>query len=105
MNLGIGAGKTREDHRALSDQLYAAYARGNDIRRLRDIVGDDALSAIDKTYLQFADGFEERFVGQGRTNRTLEDTLTLGWTLLGQLPRSELGRIDERMLQRYLGNP
>lgn len=104
MNLGIGPGKTREDHRALSDQLYAAYARGNDIRRLRDIVGDDALSVLDRTYLQFSDGFEERFVGQGRTNRTLEDTLTLGWALLGQLPRTELSRIDDRMLQRYLGD-
>jgi V/A-type H+-transporting ATPase subunit B len=104
MNLGVGAGKTREDHRSVSDQLYAAYARGNDVRRLRDIVGDDALSGLDRAYLQFADAFEERFVNQGRTNRALEETLTLGWTLLRQLPRQELSRIDERMLQRYLGD-
>jgi V/A-type H+-transporting ATPase subunit B len=104
MNLGIGAGKTREDHRAVSDQLYAAYARGTDVRRLRDIVGDDALGSLDRTYLQFADAFEERFVSQGHTSRTLEETLTLGWTLLRQLPRSELSRIDAGMQQRYLGD-
>jgi V/A-type H+-transporting ATPase subunit B len=104
MNLGIGAGKTREDHRVLSDQLYAAYARGHDIRRLREIVGDDALSALDRTYLQFADGFEERFIGQGHTDRPLVDTLDLGWELLRQFPPSELSRIDERTRQRYLGD-
>jgi V/A-type H+-transporting ATPase subunit B len=104
MNLGIGAGKTRDDHRAVSDQLYAAYARGNDVRRLRDIVGDDALGSLDRTYLQFADAFEERFVSQGHTSRTLEETLALGWALLRQLPRSELSRIDAVMQQRYLGD-
>jgi len=101
MNLGIGAGKTREDHRALSDQLYASYARGIDVRRLRDIVGDDALSASDRTYLQFAEQFEERFVGQGRTDRALEETLSLGWELLRLLPRSELSRVDERTIASY----
>ncbi|MDR7533049.1 MAG: V-type ATP synthase subunit B [Armatimonadota bacterium] len=104
MHLGIGPGKTREDHKALSNQLYAAYARGVDARRLRDIVGADALSELDRTYLAFAEEFEERFIGQGRQPRTLVETLDLGWELLRRLPRAELSRIDQRLLQRYLGS-
>ncbi|MDR7554628.1 MAG: V-type ATP synthase subunit B [Armatimonadota bacterium] len=103
MHLGIGPGRTREDHKALAAQLYAAYARGVDARRLRDIVGADALSELDRAYLAFADEFEERFVGQGRQPRTLVETLDLGWDLLRRLPRGELSRIDSRLLDRYLG--
>jgi V/A-type H+-transporting ATPase subunit B len=102
MNLGVGAGKTREDHRALSDQLYSTYARGVDVRRLREIVGDDALSELDRAHLAFAEEFEERYVGQGATERSLEETLSLGWELLRRIPREELGRIDVRLLARYL---
>lgn len=102
MNQGIGEGKTREDHRAVSDQLYAAYARGRDARRLRDIVGEDALSELDRAHLSFAEEFEQRFVGQGTAERSLEETLTLGWELLGKLPRSALSRVKETLLSRYL---
>jgi len=105
MHLGIGPGKTREDHKALASQLYAAYARGVDARRLRDIVGADALSQLDRTYLAFAEEFEERFVGQGHRPRTLTETLDLGWELLRRLPRAELGRVDPQLLDRYLGPP
>ncbi len=104
MHLGIGAGKTREDHRALSDQLYAAYARGVDARQLRDIVGSDALSDLDRVYLAFAEEFEQRFIGQGRVARTIGETLDLGWELLRRLPRTELGRVDRQLLDRHLGS-
>jgi len=102
MNQGIGEGKTREDHRGVSDQLYAAYARGIDVRRLRDIVGEDALSELDRAFLVFAEEFEERFVGQGMSERSIEETLSLGWELLRRLPRASLGRIDEELIARYL---
>ena len=102
MNQGIGEGKTREDHRGVSDQLYAAYARGIDVRRLRDIVGEDALSELDRAFLVFAEEFEERFVGQGMSERSIEETLSLGWELLRRLPRASLGRIDEKLIARYL---
>lgn len=93
MNLGIGKGKTREGHRQLADQLYASYARGCDIRRLVTIVGEEGLSEIDKTYLRFADSFEKRFLGQGYEDRTIDQTLDLGWELLKILPERELTRI------------
>lgn len=102
MNLGIGAGKTREDHRALADQLYSAYARAMDVRKLRDIVGEDALSDLDRIYLGFGEEFEERFINQGASERSIEETLDLGWKLLRRLPRGELGRIGEVLLARYL---
>jgi V/A-type H+-transporting ATPase subunit B len=102
MNLGIGAGKTREDHRGVADQLYSAYARAVDVRKLRDIVGEDALSDLDRTYLAFGEEFEERFINQGTTERSVEETLGLGWKLLRRLPRGELGRIGEELIGRYL---
>lgn len=102
MNLGIGAGKTREDHRPVADQLYSAYARAMDVRKLRDIVGEDALSDLDRTYLAFGEEFEERFINQGLTERKIEETLALGWALLRRLPPSELGRIGEALIARYL---
>jgi V/A-type H+-transporting ATPase subunit B len=102
MNLGIGKGHTREDHKKVSDQMYAAYAEGNDLRGLVAIVGKDALSERDRMFLEFADLFESRFVRQGfNEDRTIEDTLNLGWELLSMLPVEQLVRIDREMIQKY----
>jgi len=101
MNLGIGPGKTREDHRNLADQLYASYAYGRDLRRLVAIVGEEALTELDKVYLSFADDFEKKFVTQGSVNRTIEETLTTGWDLLAKLPEDELKRIKLEYIQKY----
>ena len=95
MNLGIGEGKTRDDHRAVANQLYAAYAQGRDLRRLVAIVGEEALSDTDRRYLRFADDFEKSIVGQGDENRTIEQTLDLGWELMSGLPMSELKRVRD----------
>jgi V/A-type H+-transporting ATPase subunit B len=95
MNLGIGEGKTREDHRAVANQLYAAYAQGRDLRRLVAIVGEEALSDTDRRYLRFADDFESRIVGQGDEGRSIEETLSIGWELMAGLPMSELKRVRE----------
>jgi V/A-type H+/Na+-transporting ATPase subunit B len=102
MNLGIGKGKTRDDHKKVSDQMYAGYAEGNDLRGLVAIVGKDALSERDRLLLEFADLFETRFVRQGYDeDRTIEDTLTLGWELLSTLPVEQLTRIDRELIQKY----
>ncbi|HON40656.1 MAG TPA: ATP synthase subunit B [Methanoculleus sp.] len=102
MNLGIGEGHTREDHKKVSDQLYAAYAEGNDLRGLVAIVGKDALSERDRMFLEFADLFEDRFVRQGLyEDRSIEETLDLGWELLSTLPEEHLVRIDRAMIQKY----
>jgi V/A-type H+-transporting ATPase subunit B len=102
MNLGIGKGHTREDHKKVSDQLYAAYAEGNDLRGLVAIVGKDALSERDRMFLEFADIFENRFVRQGYDeDRTIETTLNLGWELLSSLPVEQLVRIDRELIQKY----
>lgn len=102
MNLGIGKDKTREDHRGLADQLYAAYATGRDLRALSAVVGEEALSAIDKTYLKFADVFEDRFIKQGQyEERTVEQTLELGWELLSMFPESELKRLKKEHIEKY----
>jgi V/A-type H+-transporting ATPase subunit B len=95
MNLGIGEGKTREDHRAVANQMYAAYAQGRDLRKLVAIVGEEALSDVDRSYLRFADQFEERIVGQGDEGRTIEQTLDIGWELMAGLPMSELKRVRD----------
>jgi len=95
MNLGIGEGKTREDHRAVANQLYAAYAQGRDLRRLVAIVGEEALSDTDRRYLRFADDFERDFVGQGEEGRSIEQTLTISWNLLAGLPMGELKRVRD----------
>jgi len=95
MNLGIGEGKTRDDHRAVANQLYAAYAQGRDLRKLVAIVGEEALSDTDRRYLRFADDFEKRIVGQGDEGRTIEETLTIGWELMAGLPMGELKRVRE----------
>jgi V/A-type H+-transporting ATPase subunit B len=102
MNLGIGKGHTREDHKKVSDQMYAGYAEGNDLRGLVAIVGKDALSERDRGLLEFADIFENRFVRQGYDeDRTIEDTLNLGWDLLSTLPVEQLTRIDRDLINRY----
>jgi V/A-type H+/Na+-transporting ATPase subunit B len=102
MNLGIGKGHTREDHKKVSDQMYAGYAEGNDLRGLVAIVGKDALSERDRLLLEFADIFENRFVRQGYDeDRTIEDTLSLGWDLLSTLPVEQLTRIDRELINKY----
>ena len=102
MNLGIGKGHTREDHKKVSDQMYAGYAEGNDLRGLVAIVGKDALSERDRLLLEFADLFENRFVRQGYDeDRTIEDTLNLGWDLLSSLPVELLTRIDRDLINKY----
>ena len=102
MNQGIGKDKTREDHRELSNQLYASYSRGVDLRRLRDIVGEEGLSDLDKKYLKFSDTFEEVFLGQGDTERDIGETLTLGYNILSILPKEELRRLSRRFIEIYL---
>ncbi len=100
---GIGRDKTREDHADTMNQLFAAYARGKDAKELAVILGDAALSDTDKLYAKFADEFERKYVSQGyNTNRTIEETLDLGWQLLSILPRTELKRIRDEYLDRYL---
>jgi V/A-type H+-transporting ATPase subunit B len=101
MNAGIGEGKTRADHRAVADQLYAVYAQGRDLRRLVAIIGEAALSESDRRYLEFADRFEEVFINQGHTARSVEATLNLAWKLLSMLPASELTRISEEQVNTY----
>lgn len=100
MNAGIGGGKTRYDHRQVADQLYAAFARGKELRRLVSIVGEQALSEEDRRYLAFADDFEDEFVGQGTGSRTMEDTLETAWRLLDRFPPTELKRIKRETLER-----
>ena len=102
MNSGIGAGHTREDHRAVSDQLYAYYAEGCDLRGLVAIVGKEALSERDRLVLEFADAFEQKFVNQGRDeDRSIFDTLDIGWSLLQALPETMLTRIDDHLIKKY----
>jgi len=102
MNAGIGPEKTREDHKQVSDQAYAAYAEGRDLRGLVAIVGEDALSERDRRLLNFAEIFEERFVRQGhQEDRSINQTLDIAWELLSTLPRSELTRIKEEFKDKY----
>ncbi|HHU79319.1 MAG: V-type ATP synthase subunit B [Caldicoprobacterales bacterium] len=99
---GIGEGKTREDHANTMNQLFAAYARGKEAKELMVILGEAALTNIDRLYARFADEFEQRYVSQGyEVNRTIEETLDLGWELLRILPRSELKRIRDEYLDEY----
>ncbi|MDH7592939.1 MAG: V-type ATP synthase subunit B [Methanomicrobiales archaeon] len=101
MNLGIGAGKTREDHRNVADQLYSSYAYGRDLRRLVAIVGEEALTDLDKKYLKFADEFEKKFITQGDEDRDIERTFDIAWSLLTLLPEEELKRIKREYIQKY----
>jgi V/A-type H+-transporting ATPase subunit B len=104
MDDGIGEGLTRGDHGGVSDQIYAAYAEGEDLRDLVNIVGREALSERDNKYLDFADRFEAEFVDQGYdTNRDIDETLGIGWDLLSMLPKEELNRIDEEYIEENYG--
>ncbi len=103
MNKGIGPGKTREDHKGVSDQLYSAYASGRDLRSLSAVVGEEALSATDRKFLKVADEFESRFVQQGAyEDRDIEKTLEIGWELLSILPEEELKRVKIDYIKKYL---
>ncbi|MCK4777847.1 MAG: V-type ATP synthase subunit B, partial [Actinomycetia bacterium] len=101
MNLGIGEGKTRSDHRNLADQLYSFYAQGRDLRRLVSIIGEEALSETDRKFLKFADDFESIYIGQKDENRTIEKTIEIGWELLSMLPKEELKRIKKEDIEKY----
>ena len=100
----IGSGKTREDHAGVANQLFASYARGKEVRELMVILGEAALSEIDKKYLKCADEFENRFIRQGEDeNRDIEKTLKLSWELLKLLPKDELKRIKSEFIEKYYG--
>ncbi len=101
MNQGIGADHTREDHRGLADQLYASYAKGKDARALSEIVGEEALSDSDKKYLQFAEDFENKYVNQENTDRSITETLNLGWDMLSILPKEEMKKVKSAHIQKY----
>ena len=102
MKDGIGKGFTREDHQDVANQLFSSYAKVGDARALASVIGEDELSPTDKKYLEFGKAFEQQFVGQGpNVNRTIEETLDLGWKLLHLLPKEELDRIDTKILEKY----
>ena len=102
MKDGIGEGYTREDHQDVANQLFSCYAKVGDARALASVIGEDELSPLDKTYLKFGQAFEHTFVGQGEDeNRSIVETLDLGWKLLRMLPREELDRIDTKILDKY----
>ncbi len=102
MKDGIGKGYTREDHQDLANQLFSAYAKVGEARNLASVIGEDELSPIDKRYLKFGEEFEKRYVGQGPSeNRTIQQTLDLGWELLGLLPKEELDRVDTKLIDLY----
>ena len=101
---GIGEGKTRADHSNTMNQLFAAYSRGKDAKELMTILGEAALTEIDLKYAEFAEAFEKEYVSQGYDNdRSIEETLEIGWKLLSMLPRAELKRIDDKFLDQYYG--
>ena len=102
MKDGIGAKYTREDHQDVANQLFSSYARVGEARDLASVIGEDELSPVDKKYLEFGLAFEKEFVGQGRNeNRSIEETLDIGWKILHILPREELDRMDTRILEKY----
>ncbi|MDB2224537.1 V-type ATP synthase subunit B [Halorubrum ezzemoulense] len=102
MDDGIGEGLTRADHADVKDQMFAAYAEGEDLRDLVNIVGREALSELDNKYLDFADAFESEFIDQGfETNRDIDETLSIGWDLLSMLPKDALNRIDEEFIEEH----
>ncbi|MGO8694221.1 MAG: V-type ATP synthase subunit B [Rectinemataceae bacterium] len=106
MKDGIGEGMTRDDHKDVSTQLFASYARVRNVRNLAAIIGDEELSAVDKTYLSFGERFEAEFLAQGEDeNRSIGETLDIGWRLLGMLPRDELLRLPVSLIERHLPGP
>lgn len=103
MNSGIGKGKTREDHKPVSNQMYASYAEGRDLRGLVAIVGEEALNERDRQFLKFAESFENKVLKQGKyENRTIQQTLDIGWDLFSRLPADELTRIEKDMIAKYM---
>ena len=99
MKDGIGEGYTRGDHSDCANQLFAAYAKVQDARSLASVIGEDELSPLDKSYLRFGRLFEKYFINQRfDENRSIDETLDLGWALLSTLPRSALDRVDEKLL-------
>ncbi len=101
MKDGIGAGFTREDHQPLMNQLFASYSRVMDARSLASVIGEDELSPADKNYMEFGRLFEKHFISQGYVNRDIKDTLDLGWNLLSVLPKEELDRTEEKILDKF----
>jgi len=102
MNQGIGEGKTRDDHKDVSNQMYSAYAEGRDLRDLVAVVGEEALTERDKKYLEFAERFEAEFTAQRDTeDRDIDESLDLGWQLLAILPEKELKRVDPELIKKY----
>jgi V/A-type H+/Na+-transporting ATPase subunit B len=102
MNAAIGEGHTREDHRSVADQIYAFYAEGRDLEKLVTIIGEGSLAEQDRRVLEFAKRFEKEYVGQGHSNRTIQETLDLSWDLLSTIPAQYLKRIPEEYIRRYL---
>lgn len=102
MKDGIGEGYTRADHSAVSNQLFACYAKVQDARSLASVIGEDELSDADKQYMQFGKLFEQHFINQGfDENRSIDETLDLGWSLLSVLPKNELDRVDDAVLDQF----
>lgn len=102
MKDGIGEGYTRVDHQSLANQLFSAYAKVGEARNLASVIGEDELSPLDKKYLKFGDEFEKHYIGQGLIeNRTIQETLDLGWELLGYLPKEELDRVDTKLIEQF----
>jgi V/A-type H+-transporting ATPase subunit B len=102
MKDGIGEGFTREDHPAIANQLFASYAHVQEVRALASVIGEDELSEIDKKYIEFGKAFEREFISQNKEeNRSMDNTLDLGWRLLGILPKEELDRVDVKILDKY----
>ncbi len=103
MNLGIGSEKTREDHKGVADQLYAAYAAGRDLRSLSAVVGEEALTEVDRKFLRLSDEFEKKFVQQGPyEDRNIETTLGIAWDLLSIMPETELKRVKKELIAKYM---
>ncbi|GHG00691.1 V-type ATP synthase beta chain [Deinococcus piscis] len=103
MGNGIGKNKTRGDHKNVSDQLFASYANGLDLRKLVAITGEDALTETDKLFLRFADDFENYFIGQGDQDRSIDDSLTVAWGIMSKLPQNQLTRIGKGDIEQYYG--
>ncbi|MCF7930148.1 MAG: V-type ATP synthase subunit B [Acholeplasmataceae bacterium] len=102
MKDGIGAGYTRDDHSDVANQMFASYAQVQDARSLASVIGEDELSPVDRQYIEFGNLFEKHFIGQGfESNRSIIDTLDLGWDLLSVLPKEELSRLDEKMINKF----
>ena len=102
MKDGIGEGFTRADHQDIANQLFACYAHVQDVRSLTSVIGEDELTPVDRKYMEFGRLFEQHFLNQGfNTNRSIEETLDLGWTLLSVLPKNELDRIDNAVLEQF----